>query len=185
MCSEEKIIDLIANRDESGMRELMERYQRPLMKLAMNMLDSEEDARECVNDTFYEVWKSVPDNRPQYLFAYSATICRHIICKRIDHDNALKRSSNVIELTAEMEQCIGKPDKALEGDEHMVGELINTFLKTLDTDKRNIFIKRYWCSQPVKVISKELGKSESSVKVALHRLRKDLKKFLESEGVLV
>ena len=56
MCSEEKIIDLIANRDESGMRELM--------KLAMNMLDSEEDARECVNDTFYEVWKSVPDNRP-------------------------------------------------------------------------------------------------------------------------
>ena len=40
MCSEEKIIDLIANRDESGMRELMERYQRPLMKLAMNMLDS-------------------------------------------------------------------------------------------------------------------------------------------------
>ena len=53
MCSEEKIIDLIANRDESGMRELMERYQRPLMKLAMNMLDSEEDARECVNDTFY------------------------------------------------------------------------------------------------------------------------------------
>lgn len=43
MCSEEKIIDLIANRDESGMRELMERYQRPLMKLAMNMLDSEED----------------------------------------------------------------------------------------------------------------------------------------------
>lgn len=89
--AEEKIIDLIANRDESGMRELMERYQRPLMKLAMNMLDSEEDARECVNDTFYEVWKSVPDNRPQYLFAYSATICRHIICKRIDHDNALKK----------------------------------------------------------------------------------------------
>ena len=119
------------------------------------------------------------------MFAYSATICRHIICKRIDYDNALKRSSNVIELTAEMEQCIGKPDKALEGDEHMVGELINTFLKTLDTDKRNIFIKRYWYSQPVKVISKELGKSESSVKVALHRLRKDLKKFLESEGVLV
>lgn len=38
MCSEEKIIDLIANRDESGMRELMERYQRPLMKLAMNNL---------------------------------------------------------------------------------------------------------------------------------------------------
>ena len=72
MCSEEKIIDLIANRDESGMRELMERYQRPLMKLAMNMLDSEEDARECVNDTFYEVWKSVPDQ------ITDRNICLHI-----------------------------------------------------------------------------------------------------------
>lgn len=60
MRSEEEIIDLIVNRDESVMSELMDKYQRPLMRLAMNMLDSEEDARECVNDTFYEVWKSVP-----------------------------------------------------------------------------------------------------------------------------
>ena len=96
MRSEEEIIDLIVNRDESVMSELMDKYQRPLMRLAMNMLDSEEDARECVNDTFYEVWKSVPQNRPKYLFAYSATICRHLICKRIEHDKALKRSSNVI-----------------------------------------------------------------------------------------
>lgn len=67
MRSEEEIIDLIVNRDESVMSELMDKYQRPLMRLAMNMLDSEEDARECVNDTFYEVWKSVPQNRPKYL----------------------------------------------------------------------------------------------------------------------
>ena len=67
MRSEEEIIDLIVNRDESVMSELMDKYQRPLMRLAMNMLDSEEDARECVNDTFYEVWKSVPQTQKSYL----------------------------------------------------------------------------------------------------------------------
>ena len=122
MRSEEEIIDLIVNRDESVMSELMDKYQRPLMRLAMNMLDSEEDARECVNDTFYEVWKSVPQNRPKYLFAYSATICRHLICKRIEYDKALKRSSNVIELTSEMEQCIGREDNLPDGDEERLGE---------------------------------------------------------------
>ena len=36
MRSEEEIIDLIVNRDESVMSELMDKYQRPLMRLAMN-----------------------------------------------------------------------------------------------------------------------------------------------------
>lgn len=183
MHSEEEIIELIAKKDEAGMRELMERYEKPLMRLAMNMLDSMEDARECVNDAFYEVWKSIPDNRPDYLFAYSATICRHIICKRIAHDNALKRSLNAVELTSEMEQCIGSMDRNLEAGEEKIGELINEFLKNLPDDKRNMFIKRYWYAETVSLISKEMGKSESSVKVTLHRLRKQLKTFLESKDV--
>ena len=72
MCSEEKIIDLIANRDESGMRELMERYQRPLMKLAMNMLDSEEDARELCNDTFMKYGNQfqITDRNIVCIFSY-------------------------------------------------------------------------------------------------------------------
>lgn len=183
MRSEEEIIDLIVNRDESVMSELMDKYQRLLMRLAMNMLDSEEDARECVNDTFYEVWKSVPQNRPKYLFAYSATICRHLICKRIEHDKALKRSSNVIELTSEMEQCIGREDNLPDGDEERLGELLDQFLKGVSVQKRNMFIQRYWYSEPIRTIAQLQGKSESTVKVTLHRMRKELKLFLENNDV--
>ena len=174
MRSEEEIIDLIVNRDESVMSELMDKYQRPLMRLAMNMLDSEEDARECVNDTFYE---------PKYLFAYSATICRHLICKRIEHDKALKRSSNVIELTSEMEQCIGREDNLPDGDEERLGELLDQFLKGVPVQKRNMFIQRYWYSEPIRTIAQLQGKSESTVKVTLHRMRKELKLFLENTDV--
>ena len=166
MRSEEEIIDLIVNRDESVMSELMDKYQRPLMRLAMNMLDSEEDARECVNDTFYEVW-----------------ICRHLICKRIEYDKALKRSSNVIELTSEMEQCIGREDNLPDGDEERLGELLDQFLKGVPVQKRNMFIQRYWYSEPIRTIAQLQGKSESTVKVTLHRMRKELKLFLENNDV--
>ena len=67
----------------------------------------------------------------------------------------------------------------------MVGELINTFLKHWILIREIYLSKDTGIHNLLKLYQKELGKSESSVKVALHRLRKDLKKFLESEGVLV
>lgn len=77
-----------------------------------------------------------------------------------------------------MEQCIGREDNLPDGDEERLGELLDQFLKGVPVQKRNMFIQRYWYSEPIRTIAQLQGKSESTVKVTLHRMRKELKLFL-------
>lgn len=62
-------------------------------------------------------------------------------------------------------------------------EHLFAFLETVDKNKRIIFLRRYWYSDSIKDISERMQMSESAVKVTLHRMRKELRKYLESEGL--
>lgn len=64
-------------------------------------------------------------------------------------------------------------------------EVLNTFLRSLPSEKRRILVRRYWYLSPVKEIAKDFAMSESSVKTILHRTRIKLKHFLEKEGIVV
>jgi len=61
-------------------------------------------------------------------------------------------------------------------------EAMNTFLGDLKTEKRVIFVKRYWYARSVKEISSELGISESKVKMSLLRTREELREHLLRHG---
>ena len=62
-------------------------------------------------------------------------------------------------------------------------QAINSFLKSLPTRDRDIFVQRYWYSYSVKTIAENMGKDENYVNVKLFRLRSDFKKHLEKEGI--
>lgn len=69
-------------------------------------------------------------------------------------------------------------------------QIINLFfqrdedaINAVDENKRIIFLRRYWYSDSIKDISERMQMSESAVKVTLHRTRKELRKYLESEGL--
>lgn len=54
------IIALFQRRSEAALSELMRQYGRLLRQLARNILPTEEDAEECVNDAVLDVWNSIP-----------------------------------------------------------------------------------------------------------------------------
>ena len=63
-----------------------------------------------------------------------------------------------------------------------------TFFKdyqSLPKDKRILFLMRYWYMDSIEDIAKAGGISQSKVKMTLLRLRRDLKAFLEKEGIEV
>ena len=68
-------------------------------------------------------------------------------------------------------------------DKEDIGALLSDFLEFIDENKRIIFLRRYWYSDSIKDISKRMQMSESAIKVTLHRTRKELRKYLESEGL--
>ena len=70
-------------------------------------------------------------------------------------------------------------------DKVILKNAVNSFIAGLSKRDRIIFIQRYWYMCPSVDIAKELGLSDSFVRVKLFRLRDDFKKHLEKEGVTV
>ena len=55
-----EIINLLWQREEMGLLELERKYRAYCNAIAMNILQSAEDAEECVSDTWMKIWNSIP-----------------------------------------------------------------------------------------------------------------------------
>lgn len=180
-----KILDLYFARDEDAIRETDTAYGKRLHTLAKNILQSREDAEESVNDTYAEVWKSIPPRRPKYFFAFLASICRHLSLNRVDWKQAAKRRAQVVPLTEEMENCIPDAVHERQMEAKELGRLLDLFLESLPKDSRLIFLRRYWYVDSVPEIAARYGMTESKVKMQLSRTKEKLRLFLEQEGIYV
>ena len=179
---DEEILDLIWDRKEKGLKELEAKYGRQIERLAERIL-SKEDAKECINDTYLAVWNSIPPQKPKFLFAYAAKICRNVSFNKVDWNQASKRKAEVVELSTELEQCI--PDSLMDMEQRELGELISIFLRKLPEEKKRIFVRRYWYGDSIKELSKSYGYRESKIKSIIFRIRNQLKEYLEKEGIFL
>lgn len=177
------IVCLYWERDEEAIRQSRTKYGAALRRLAYQILKSDEDAEECESDTYLKAWNAIPPNRPEYLGAYLLKICRRLSFGRLDWKRAQKRSAQVVELTAEMEQCIPAPAESSSLEAEELGRYIGEFLKMLPAEQRLIFLRRYWYADPVKEIARRYRIGESKVKTTLHRTRKKLKAYLTEKEV--
>ena len=180
-----QIIELYWARNEDAIKETDLAYGRKLHGLAERIVQNFEDAQECVSDTYFKTWDTIPPQRPNYFFAYLAKICRNFALGVLDFKSAAKRNGEVVALSAEMEACIPDPqhERRLEGEE--LGEVLNRFLESLSVDNRVIFLRRYWYLDTIAEIADRYGMSQSKVKTQLHRTRTKLHGFLEKEGITV
>lgn len=180
---DKEIIQLYWDRQEQAIRETEAKYGGKLNALAYRIVNTHEDSQECVNDTYFTAWNTMPPQWPEFLFAYLAKICRNASLGRLDWLNAAKRKAEVVTLTREMELCIPdrSQDRHLEGKE--LGELLNRFIGTISRENRMIFLRRYWFADSIQEIAGRYGMSQSKVKTSLHRTRTKLSAFLAKEGV--
>lgn len=181
-----EIVDLYLNRDSSAIDESDIKYGSKLHNTAYRILFSHEDSDECVNDTYYSAWKSIPPAVPKLLGAYLISITRNISISRLRERCADKRGKGeynlVFEELTDIISSQNKPDAEIEAKE--LSMAINRFLSTLKSDDRKIFVRRYWLMETVKEIAAKYGMSESRVKSSLFRSRGGLKNQLKKEGYL-
>ena len=88
---DEEILDLYRDRDENAITATAEKYGAYCHVIAFNILNSHEDAEECVNDTWLGAWNSIPPQRPNRLSAYLGRITRNLSLNRYQQYNAEKR----------------------------------------------------------------------------------------------
>ncbi len=182
-----EIVELYLLKDEAAIMHTTEKYGHRLRALAYGIVADSRTAEECENDTYMEAWNLIPTNEPRnYLYAFLARIIRHISLNCCRSRSRLKRRAYICELSTELEQCIPAPnDTSCSIDDIVFGEIINNFLASLDKEKRNIFVRRYWYLDSISSISNYFPLSESKVKTTLFRCRNKLKKYLEKEGYVL
>ncbi len=178
------IVDLYLKRDEAGIQQTRDKYGKRLHSLAYGIVQDRQTAEECEDDTYLEAWNSIPPHEPRgYLYAFLARITRHIALNCCRDRSRLKRSAQISALSTEMEECIPAPDDiGCRLDDIALGEVLNGFLCTLDEERRNLFVRRYWYLDSIAAISQRFALSESKVKTTLFRCRKQLREHLEKEG---
>lgn len=181
---DERIVELYLLRDEVAIRYTAEKFGKRLRVLSGRIVGDQQTAEECENDTYLEAWNRIPPHEPgDYLYAFLARIIRHISLNCCRDRSRLKRRAYICELSAEMEQCIPAPDDVeCRIDDLAFGEALNGFLGSLDEEKRNLFIRRYWYLDSIDELSERFAFSESKVKTTLHRCRRQLRAYLEKEG---
>lgn len=182
--SDEQIIELYQRRDERAISATDDSYGPYCHSIANRILCSDEDAAECVNDTWLRTWNSIPPQRPRCLRAFLAKITRNLAFDRFKRRHAHKRGAGEIQLALdELEECVASPSDV--ESEVLLTELkrcIHRFLGQLPEQKRDIFLRRYFYVEPAGDIAKRYGLKKSNVLVILSRTRKELKDHLEKEG---
>ena len=182
-----QIIELYWNRDEAAIAATAEAYGHYCYAIAYRILQNPEDAQECVNDTYWKAWQSIPPQRPNRLATYLGKITRNLSLDRLKQMNAQKRSGAPAgSALAELEHCI-PASKGLDqlADEMVLTDAINRFLRAQPQIQRNIFIGRYWHLYSIADLSRAYGMSESKAASLLFRMRRKLKHHLEKEGIFV
>lgn len=184
---DEEIVELFWNRSESSIQGLAKKYEKYCYTIAYGILHNHEDAQECINDAYYQVWDSIPPHKPEKLSTYIGKITRNIALNKWEHYNAKKRGMGEVPLVLEeLQECVpNKNDVEYVVDKLILEDLFNDFLGKLSKEKRIIFMRRYWYMSSIREIAKDFDMSESKVKMMLLRMRKELRVFLEKEGVQI
>ena len=182
---DEKIIALFFERSEQAILELSRKHGAAVRRVAGNILGSSPDAEECENDTYLACWNSIPPQHPSPLAAYVCRIAKNIALSLYRFNTAEKRNSYYDTALDELSECI--PSGSTPEDEFAAKELsyaVNAFLRGLDRDDRIMFVRRYWFSDPVSDIARDIKTAPGHVSSRLFRTRKKLYAYLKKEGFL-
>lgn len=182
--SDEYIIELFWQRDQSAIDKTDRKYGRYLYTVAYNLLHDPLDCEECKNSTYLGAWNAIPPDRPDVFKAYLTKIMRRISINRFKEKTRQKRVPS--ELTESLSELgldpvdRSTPEEELEAIE--LGRVISRYLRGLDDRGRCVFISRYYFADPIKQIAKNFGVTESAIYKELTAIRDGLKEHLEKEG---
>ena len=180
---DKEIVDLYWARNENAIAETNDKYGSYCRKIAMNIVDNAEDSEECLSDTYLSAWNTMPEERPDLLGSYLATITRNHALTLYRKSHSIKRGAGQTALA--LEELLDVADSSSTEDIVDLSLLtghINSFLSGLDVNDRIAFVRRYFYVDPLSDIATKLKMSESAVKSLLFRLRGKLKAYLIQEG---
>ncbi len=174
------------NRDEQALKVTAERYGALCRTVARDILGSDEDAEECLNDALLQIWNAIPPAKPDNFCAYLLKTVRNLALNRYKAAHRTKRGGG------QQAAALDELSELLPSAENVLSELerrellaaITRYLQGLPAKKRNLFVRRYWGFATFAELAAEYGMRENNVQVTLSQIRKKMQAYLRKEGLL-
>ena len=187
---EAELIRAVQRGDQDAFETLVRSYDQSVLGLAMNLLRSQEDARDVYQEAFLRVYKNIHTFRfdcsfHTWLYRIVTNICFDILRKR----KIRKEESPVMETgDGSVDRTYGIEEDRAEGDPErrlhirQLGSRIGEALRLLTPRERTVFELRHYQGLRLKLIGEILGTSEEAAKNCLFRatqkMRSELGEFL-------
>lgn len=186
MPDDSRITEMFRAGDETAVSACALKYGAYCRRLAFNLLHSEPDAEECVNDALYAVWRSFPKHGEVCIPALLATVTRRTAIDRYRKNNRASsvKPENVLCID-ELYDELHVPGAEQEYLGSETGRVISAFLRGIDRKRRLVFLMRYYESCAPSEIALRMGITVSAVNKSLAKTRKQLKAYLERNGINV
>ena len=184
--NDRRILLLLNQRNEQALSETVKRYGALCKSVVHDILGSEQDAEECLNDALLQVWNTIPPMQPDNYCAYLLRIVRNNALNRYKARKTEKRGSgHQSEALDELSELISAQDTVQsELEKRELLDAITAFLHELPQKQRDLFVRRYWRFASYKELASDFGMQENNVQVTLSRIRKKLQSYLKEEGLL-
>ena len=94
--TDREIIELYFARSEKAIDETAKKYGKYCYTIANNILKNREDSEECVNDTYFRTWNSIPPQNPNVFSVFLGKITRNLALDKYRYYN---RENYIVPLT--------------------------------------------------------------------------------------
>jgi RNA polymerase sigma-70 factor, ECF subfamily len=175
--------------DRLAFEELVRRFDREVLRLAMNLVHRPEEARDIYQESFLRVYKNL--HRFRFECSFYTWLYRIVTNVALDH---LRRRTSRREDQAPVpedaeggtrdffdrqpeQRAAANPEKNLLGQE--LGQHIAAALNRLSPRERMVFEMKHYQGLKLRAIGDMLGTSEETVKNSLFRATRKLRASLE------
>jgi len=183
---ETALIRLAQQGDERAFEDLVRQYDQNVLRLALNLLRSPEDANDIYQETFLRVFKNLHSFRfdcsfSTWLYRIATNLCLDALRKRRvrrEEDTVVETSDGVLDRmdTIEEARAEGNPQRHLLS--RQLRQRIETVLKELTPRERTVFELRHYEGLRLRAIGDVLGTSEEAAKNCLFRATQKMRAAL-------
>jgi RNA polymerase sigma-70 factor (ECF subfamily) len=172
--------------DREAFESLVQRYDRDVLRLALNILHSPEDARDVYQETFLKVYRNLHRFRLDcsfytWLYRIVTNVCLdHMRRRRSRPEDQAPVSASALrddlperDFFDRQSDSGADPEQSLLG--HEIGERIGQALAVLSPRERLIFELKHNQGMRLRAIGETLGTTEETVKNSLFRATRKLR----------
>jgi RNA polymerase sigma-70 factor, ECF subfamily len=175
--------------DRGAFEALVQRYDRDVLRLALNLLHSPEDARDVYQEAFLKVYRNLHQFRLDssfytWLYRIVTNVCLdHLRRRRARPEDqapvspsALNEDLPARDFFDRQNSAGADPEQSLLGQE--IGQRIDRALAVLSPRERMIFELKHKQGMRLRAIGEALGTTEETVKNSLFRATRKLREQL-------